>query len=1017
MIRLHSSLQVCLLAGSLVWTVNLAAEPALPSKDRLQSSPVLRHLRPNPVAAAPRTPAEETVAQMYVPEGFRVSLIASEPEVHQPIAFAFDDRGRLWVAEGYSYPTKRPAGKGQDRLVIFEDKNGDGQFESKKVFIEGLNLVSGFELGYGGVWVGAAPELLFIPDQNHDDVPDAAPEVLLDGFGYQDTHECLNSFLWGPDGWLYGNQGVFNLAYIGKPGSPKEKRTELRAGVWRYHPIRREFEIFAHGGSNPWGLDYDDEGQLFMTHCRSYFGRGCTTHVLPGGVFWNQSNANYPPYVLADPPEGFPQLQNYLLASARYDHGAGGAGVQGSDAIYGGHSHVGTLIYLGDNWPDAYRGHVFTHNLGGHQINHQINERLGSGYNTVHSGKDQLFCTDPRYVPVDLQTGPDGAVYVIDWYDLQHCHNPNTERWDRSNGRIYRIDYASTYRPVHVDLGRMSDDDLVGLFAHKNRWYGRTAQRLLTERANAHRLAASTSERLRQEASGGKEAITRLHALWALYGIESGATGTTVSLLKDSDAAVRAWAVRFVSESASKVPRAPIQLAAMAKSEPAASVRLALASAALRLPDKLAWQILETLSGRAEDAEDRHLPTLLWQGIARRMATAPARALEIAKSTPIPLLADWIYWYAARSSDAGLTQALESLNKAQGDSLRRRMAVLVHALGSRGNLTTPPALWGRLSSALYANPDPQLRRQAEYLGVACGDRTRFAALRASLANPSAEAAERQHAFRTLGRALDTESLPSFLPLLEDAAFRARVIPIVARFGDPRVADSLIRLLESWPLAEQQAALNALTSRPSFGLTLIEAVQSGKVKRDRLTSFHLRRLQTLDNPELQKRLAAVWGRMGSTSAEKQARITTLEKTVDEAPLWAYDGRAGQQQFMKLCSQCHRIGNDGARIGPELTGAGKHGTRYLVENIIDPNAVIGADFQVTTLETKQGEVISGLVTSRSPESVTLRTTAEQVVIARKEIVKESTSENSLMPEGLLDSLSEREQIELIKYLREH
>lgn len=1017
MIRVHLGLQACLLAGSLFWSVQLSAEPALPSKDRLQSSPVLRHLKPNPIASAPRTPAEETVAQMHVPEGFRVSLIASEPEVHQPIAFAFDDRGRLWVAEGYSYPTKRPAGKGLDRLVIFEDKDGDGQFETKKVFIEGLNLVSGFELGYGGVWVGAAPELLFIPDQNHDDVPDGAPQILLDGFGYQDTHECLNSFLWGPDGWLYGNQGVFNLAYIGKPGSPREKRTELRAGVWRYHPVRREFEIFANGGSNPWGLDYDDEGQLFMTHCRSYFGRGCTTHVLPGGVFWNQSNANYPPYILADPPEGFPQLQNFLLASARYDHGAGGAGVQGSDAIYGGHSHVGTLIYLGDNWPDAYRGHVFTHNLGGHQINHQINERLGSGYNTVHAGKDQLFCTDPRYVPVDLQTGPDGAVYVIDWYDLQHCHNPNTERWDRSNGRIYRIEYSSTYRPTHVDLGHMNDEELVGLLSHKNRWYGRTAQRLLTERSVAHSLAEPTVARLRMDVSGSKDASARLRALWALHGTESDASETTLAALKDADASVRTWAVRFVSESQSTKSRSAVALAGMAASEPSAQVRLALASAALRLPDKPAWQILESLSGRAEDADDRNLPTLLWQGIAKRMPASPDRALTIAKSTPIPLLADWIYWYAARLSDQGLTRALESLNKTQGDLLRRRMAILVHALGSRGNLTTPPAIWGRLSSTLYANPDTQLRRQAEYLGVACGDRTRFGALRAALSNPGTDASERQHAFRTLGRALDSDSLPAFLPLLEDSAFRARVIPVLARFGDPRVADGLIRNLEAWPLAEQQAALNALTGRASFGLALIDAVQSGTVKRDRLTSFHLRRLQSLDNSELQKRLTAVWGRMGSTSAEKQARINALEKIVDEAPLWAYDGRAGQQQFKKLCSQCHRVGNDGARIGPELTGAGKHGTRYLVENIIDPNAVIGADFQVTTLETKQGEVISGLVTSRSPDSITLRTTAEQVVIARKEIVKESTSDNSLMPEGLLDSLSEREQIELIKFLREH
>src|SRR3954468_4950302 len=320
----------------LAFTVSALGEPALPNVERLQSSPVLRHLKPNPTSQSAKTPPEQTVAQMYVPEGFRVDLVAAEPDLHQPVAFAWDERGRIWVMEAYSYPTKRPAGQGLDKIVIFEDRDGDGKFETRKVFAEGLNLASGLEIGYDGVWVGAAPELLFIPDRNHDDKPDGPPEVLLDGFGYQDTHECLNSFLWGPDGWLYGNQGVFNYARIGKPGAPDKQRTELRAGVWRYHPIRHKFEVFAHGGSNPWGLDYDEHGQLFMTHCRSYWGRGCTTHVIQGGHSWNQANANYAPFIIPSPPADFPDYRNFLLASAKHDRGAGGAGARGTDAIYGG---------------------------------------------------------------------------------------------------------------------------------------------------------------------------------------------------------------------------------------------------------------------------------------------------------------------------------------------------------------------------------------------------------------------------------------------------------------------------------------------------------------------------------------------------------------------------------------------------------------------------------------------------------------------------------------------------------
>ncbi len=179
----------------------------------------------------------------------------------------------MWVVEGYSYPQKRPAGEGLDRIIIFEDRDHDGSFESRRVFAEKLNLVSGLEVGFGGVWVGAAPELLFIPDRNHDDQPDGPPQVLLDGFGFADTHETINSFMWGPDGWLYGNQGVFNSSQIGKPGSAADQRLALSAGVWRYHPIHHRFEVFAHGGSNQWGLDFDELGQLFMTHCRSFWGK------------------------------------------------------------------------------------------------------------------------------------------------------------------------------------------------------------------------------------------------------------------------------------------------------------------------------------------------------------------------------------------------------------------------------------------------------------------------------------------------------------------------------------------------------------------------------------------------------------------------------------------------------------------------------------------------------------------------------------------------------------------------
>jgi len=1016
------------------------AEDPLPDVSRLQSSPVLRHLKKNPIASPPKTGPEETVAQMYVPEGFRVDLVLGEPDLQQPVAFTFDERGRIWVAEAYSYPTKRPAGEGLDKIVIFEDKDGDGKFETRKVFAEGLNLVSGFEVGYGGVWIGAAPELLFIPDKNHDDVPDGPPEVMLNGFGFQDTHECLNSFLWGPDGWLYGIQGVFNLAHIGKPGAKDSDRTELRAGVWRYHPIRHEFEVFAHGGSNPWGLDYDEHGQLFMTHCRSYWGRGGITHVIQGGQFWNQANANYAPYIIADPPKDFPEFQNYLLASAKHDHGAGGAGARGTDAIYGGHSHVGTMIYYGDNWPEEFRGQLFTHNLGGHQINREINKRVGSGYETVHAENDMLFCTDPKYVAVSLKYGPDGAVYFIDWYDQQHCHNPNTERWDRSNGRLYRMVWEKTYKPVKVDLSKALNTDLVKFQGHRNEWHARTARRLFSERFEQERQ----EENLRQDKAGrhttdskvplsqsmedaikmlnetvlnNPDPVQRLHALWMLDSVsilsifwdprtENGFTAAWT----DKDDYVRAWALRFRArwETESRLTK-------IAQTDSSATVRLTLLSAMSRLPDAASWSVAKTLAKHVEDKDDRNIPKLLYQGIAQRMTNEAnvTRALAIAKTTAIPQIADWIYWYASTKEGAGLNAVLVHLAETKGEEQRKLLTGIAHALSTRANVSAPAA-WGKVAPALYSSSDARIVRLAERIAASFGDRSRFPQLRASLGNAGAKIDDRKHAFDVLTRAQDAESLPTFVALLDDKDFRPAVIPQLARYDSPEIPKALIERFSALTPDQRAAALNVLTARPAYALALLDAVAAKKIGRDQLSAFHVRQLNQLNNAEVEKRATAVWGRFTKTSDEKKAQIDKLETVFNEAPLWAYSANAGREIFKKTCATCHKLGDDGVLFGPDLTGSAQHGIRYFLENVIDPNAVVGADFQMTNVETKDGELVSGLLNAETDSAVTIRTQTDKITVPKTKIAKRELSEKSIMPEGLLDALQPREQLELLKYL---
>src|ERR1051326_4164901 len=346
---------------------------------------------------------EDAAKEMTVPPGFKATLLAGEPDVKHPIAFAIDDRGRLWVAEAYTYPIRAPEGQGKDRILVFEDTNGDGKFDRRTVFMEGLNLVSGLEIGFGGVWVGAAPYLMFIPVKDGDEPkPAGKPQILLDGWAYADTHETLNTFTWGPDGWLYGCHGVFTHSNVGKPGSPNSERTRLNAGVWRYHPTKHTFELFAEGTSNPWGIDFDEHGQCIVEACVIPH----LFHMIQGGRFERQAGSHFNPYTYDD-----------IKTFADHVHWVGNkgphAGNSRSAAAGGGHAHAGMLIYQENNWPEQYRGKLFMNNIHGACINMDIPERQGSGF-VGHHAPNFIDFNDSWSQIINLEAGPDGAVYMID---------------------------------------------------------------------------------------------------------------------------------------------------------------------------------------------------------------------------------------------------------------------------------------------------------------------------------------------------------------------------------------------------------------------------------------------------------------------------------------------------------------------------------------------------------------------------------------------------------------------------
>jgi putative membrane-bound dehydrogenase-like protein len=979
------------------------------------SSPVLWHLVDNrPVkaagknAAATNEKAAATVAGMKVTPGFRVDLVAAEPDVHQPIAFAIDPRGRLWVVEGHSYPTKRPEGQGLDRIVILADGDGDGTFETRTVFKEGLNLVSGIELGFGGVWVGAAPHLLFIADRDGDDVPDGEPEILLDGWGYQDTHETLNSFTWGPDGWLYGCHGVFTSSTVGPPGTPPEKRQRINAGIWRYHPVRKQFEIFAHGGSNQWGIDFSSVGDAFMTHCRSFHGGGGTTHIIRNGHFWNQANNGYPAFISREAPPFAPALKNFLPAAARYDSGEGGAGKKGTDAVYGGHSHVGTMVYLGDNWPEIYRDHIFTHNLHGRQMNHQEAVRQGSGYEVFHAGYDILHVPDETYVAVDLQYGPDGSVFVIDWSDRQHCHNPATEIWDRTNGRLYRVAWADSFRPVTVDLAAKTDAELVALHTHRSEWFVRTARRLLQERAAAGKLAHAAVAPLRDMATS-PDAVTALRGLWTLHVTGSLDDAALARAFAHPEDRVRGWAVALATE-APGTPRIPSDLLlAAAEKDPSSLVRRSLASSLPALPPADRWTIGAALAMHGEDANDRFLPNLIWSGIAPLVDADLPRAAALASSTPIGPLADSIHWYLGRLPE-GRRLLVAEIAKAPSAKAARLLEILDYSLANSGAVPPPEGWQAVVARFADGNPHATVRR----LSGVFGDPAVLAAMRATLADRTKALAARKEAFAVLNRVGDKEAVPLFVTLLDDPEFRSAALPVASRSTDPAVALKLFAAYPSLNEKDRGAVVATLASRPVFARPLVEAIEAKRFPKDGVTAAQLRQLRSLDDATIRAALDRVYGKVNESPAAAKATMARLKKVWHEAPKWAIDRGRGQAVFTKACANCHMHGDAGGKLGPNLTGAWMNGPDYFVENLVDPNAVVGPDYQMTTVLTDDGRSINGVIAEETPESLVLRTPEGPVTVPLEDIDERTTSAISLMPSGILEHLPEDEFLALIKFL---
>ncbi len=940
---------------------------------------------------------EEAAAAMIVPDGFGVNLVAGEPDVKQPIAMAFDDRGRLWIAEAYTYPLRAPEGKGKDRILIFEDADGDGRFETRKVFLDNLNLVSGLEVGFGGVWIGAAPNFMFVADRDGDDQPDGPPEILLDGWGYQDTHETLNTFTWGPDGWLYGCHGVFTHSAVGKPGTPKAQRTPINAGVWRYHPTRHVFEVFANGTSNPWGLDFNDMGQAFCTACVIPH----LFHMIQGGRYHRQGGEHFNRNTYDD-----------IKTIAVHRHWVGDtphSGNNRSDAVGGGHAHAGAMIYLGGSWPAGYRNQIFMNNIHGQRLNEDLLSPKGSGY---EGNRAPDFClTRDRWSQIlNIQLGPDGQAYMIDWYDANACHHFNSAGHDRSNGRIFRIAYQHA-KPAKVDLGKATNEHLIEMQLNANDWYVRHARRILQERGTDQ----AGREKLTAIALTHADEPRRLRALWALHVTGGLDEALALRALQNDQPHVRAWTIQLLTDDPSRKWSDPVfqQLAAMASSDESPIVRLYLASALQRLPLERSWSILPGLLSHAGDADDHNLPLMYWYAAEPLAEQDAARVLKLTAKGKIPLV---FAFMARRIAKIGTPAALDVLAVELGRTPSPPVQLsILKAIneGLKGRRQVPmPKSWPAMSGPLLKSADAEVNAEATALALTFGDPLALAKLRTVLASDNSPLAQRRQALDALLGAKDPQLAPTLQKLVGAPELRAAALRGLALYDDANTPKIVLEAYPQLSLEEKRDALATLAARVNYATALLTAVADKRIPPTDLPADLVRQLRNHKNQAINDRIAELWGTARESSAEKADLIVKYTLLAQEKG--PADPLLGRAMFVKTCQQCHTLFGTGVKIGPELTGSNRANLEYLLSNILDPSAVMAKEYQPSVIVTSDGRVITGIVKQQDADALTIQTTTEVVVLPRGEVDQMQLSQQSMMPDDLLKNISTAEFRGLVAYL---
>ena len=989
----------------------LEAEPARAAYDQFhEASRVL--FEAQTLVHGERLSPSESLARFELDGGLAIETVLHEPLVSQPTHLSFDARGRLWVSHYVQYPY--PAGlrqisrdkyyrakydrqpkppphhtPGRSRVTVHEDTDGDGAYDTHRVFADKLSLANAALPGRDGVWVMHTPHLLFYPDRNADDIPDGDPVVHLAGFGFEDTHSVANGITWGPDGWLYGAQGSTVSCRVIRPDlDPPNAPGRYYEGcmVWRYHPRSREFEIFAEGGGNVFGLEFDTVGRLFSGH-NGGGTRGF--HYVQSGLYLKQgkSPGKFGP---PDNPFAFGELPMMPGGSIpRFSHNV--------------------IAVNGSAMPDAWQGRL----LGADPLHRHLvlSERTvrGASFTTRDVGFP-VKNSDVAFRPVYMANAPDGSLLIADFYERYIAHGQHYQsQIDPTSGRIYRLNAKAKPRVVDTDLRAKTDEQLIGLLAHPNKWHRQTAVRLMGQRANA----ATKAELQKQiKAEPGRAA---LHGLWALHQAGGLDDALAADLLGHPFPHVRAWAVRLRGDQRELSTGLFSAVRRLAGREGHPEVRSQIAGTAIRLPRDQALGLASSLLSRSADFDDPFIPMQCWWVLERHCENDSAAVLELFRDGSFfqqPMVERHILERLMRRLAARGRQhdfiGCAGLLKNAPTKLHRDKLMVGFSKALEGQAL--PRLPDELLEQLRQLDNPSL-----VLRIRLGEAAALGQALALIADTAKPAKDRVELIRAAGDARVDGLKPSLLSLVQTEPNADVVVAgllALQRFSDDSLGQAVVGRYAEFPGAARPSAISFLASRPAWSRRLLYAVESGHLaKRD----VPLPTVEVLlgHGGEVARQASQLWSSAGLATTNQAEEIARVRSVVEGRPGSPYRGR---ELFMQRCAACHKLFHKGGQIGPNLTHYQRNDLDTLLPSILDPSREIREGFEQMHVQTRDGRLLSGFLTDRTDKLLILRgIDGSDTVVEQSQVESTYVSPRSLMPEGLLAGLSDQQLRDFFAYLR--